>query len=126
MVAFEMLCERLGRIEDTLDQWLRRERDREVDKGGKIDGILMRWDWDVTLLWQRPGWGPRGVHMTWRAMRISAPDDGQPANPLGKGRLITGAAMEAFDQLTRTVGTHHLKSYMSGAYDRMLRDFQEL
>ena len=104
MAAFEMVCKRLARLENladhrisrleaVADHWLRREREREVDKGGDLDSTLMGWDRDVTLVWQRPGWGPKGVNMTWRAMRISAPDDGQPVDPLGKGRLITEAAL---------------------------------
>lgn len=93
MAAFEMVCKRLGRLEVVADHWLRQERDREVNKGGEIDSRLMGWHRDVTLLWQRPGYGPVGIDKTWRAMRISAPDDRQPADPRGEGRLNTEAAL---------------------------------
>ncbi len=47
MAAFETVCERLGRLEALVDLWLCRERDREVDKGGR--STVGSWDGIGTL-----------------------------------------------------------------------------
>ncbi len=61
MAAFNMVDERLAHLEDIADHrntcleavsdhWLRREHEREVDKGGNIDNTLMSLNRRVILV----------------------------------------------------------------------------
>lgn len=48
--TFEMLCERLGNIETTLDILTRHARKNEMTKYGEIDGQLFGWKFNVYLV----------------------------------------------------------------------------
>ena len=90
---------RISRLEAIADHWLRREKEKDFDKGGEMDSRLMGWDRDVILVWKNPGLAyPHGVHMTWDAMRISAPshrvpDYETPDDIFGQDRPKTQAAL---------------------------------
>ena len=47
--AFQMLCERMGKLEETTEHWLRRERMKECSLDGVLDSHLLGLNRDVEL-----------------------------------------------------------------------------
>ena len=47
--AFQMLCERMGQLEETTEHWLRRERKKECSLDGLLDSHLLGLNRDVEL-----------------------------------------------------------------------------
>ena len=43
VAAFETLCERIGKLEEMAEHWLRRKREKEWDKTGRL--IDNSWPW---------------------------------------------------------------------------------
>ena len=69
--AFEMLCKRLGKVEETTEHWLRRERNQEWTQDGKLDSQLLGLDRDVELWRDYPPPSRRVTRETWRTVNIS-------------------------------------------------------
>jgi len=81
--AFQMLCERLGKLEETAEHWLRRKREKEWWRDGILDSQLLGLDRDVEL-WRdfpRPTCAPpRPLKEYWKFVNISMSDLTTPAN----------------------------------------------
>ena len=81
--AFHMLCERMGRLEETADHWLRRERDQEWTQNGKLDSQLLGLDRDVEVWRDYPRLTfapPRPLEELWKFVNITMSDLTTPAN----------------------------------------------
>jgi hypothetical protein len=93
--AFEMLCERMGRLEEIAEHWLRREREKEWMHDGQVASRLLGLPADVKV--RRGGTTPvRPPQCLWWAVNIATSDSGIPGN-LDTGerqRLNRDGAME--------------------------------
>ncbi|CAL8460934.1 g465 [Coccomyxa elongata] len=82
VAAFEMLCERMGKLEEIAEHWLRREREKKM-QDGKLDSQLWGLDREVEL-WRdfpRPTCAPpRPLKEYWKFVNISMSDLTTPAN----------------------------------------------
>ena len=58
--------------------------------------------------------------------RVVVPYERRAHAPPKRRRALLIQSKTEFAGLALTVGTHHLKTYMSGDFDQMLRDFGEL
>ena len=81
--AFQMLCERMGKLEETAEHWLRRKKEKEWTQEGKLDSQLLGLDRDVEL-WRdfpRPTCAPpRPLKEYGKFVNISMSDLTTPAN----------------------------------------------
>jgi hypothetical protein len=95
VAAFEMLCERMGKLEEIAEHWLRREREKEWMQDGQVDSQLMGMPADVNV-WRAQSWPMRPMKVTWWAVHIATEDSCVPAD-LDAGdrqRLRTEEAMD--------------------------------
>ena len=95
VAAFEMLCERMGKLEEIAEHWLRREREKEWMQDGQVDSQLMGLPADVNV-WRAESWPMRPMKVTWWAVHIATEDSCMPAD-LDAGdrqRLRTEEAMD--------------------------------
>ena len=77
--AFEMLCERVERLEEIAEHWLRREREKEWMHVGQVDSRLLGLPADVKV--RRGGTTPvRPPQCLWWAVNIATSDSGIPGN----------------------------------------------
>ena len=93
--AFQMLCERMTRLEEIAEHWLRRERQKEWMRDGLVDRQLLPLDSDVCIL--RDGTQPtRPLQEAWQSVILALPDLTTPANlDLNETRrLRTAEAMQ--------------------------------
>ena len=77
--AFEMLCERTGKLEEIAEHWLRRERETEWMQDGLVDSKLLGLNFPV-YVWRHGGWPTRPLQETWHAVNIAMLDSTVPAN----------------------------------------------
>ena len=81
--AFQMLCERMGKLEETAEHWLRRKREMEWWRDGILDSQLLGLDRDVELCrdFPRPTCAPpRPLKEQWKFVNITMSDLTTPAN----------------------------------------------
>ena len=94
VAAFEMLCERMGNLEEMAEHWLRRERDTEWTYNGKVDSQLLGLH-DEVYVWRNKPRPVRPSKETWQTVNIAMSDLTPPANFLlnETRRLKTREAM---------------------------------
>ena len=94
VAAFEMLCERMGKLEEIAEHWLRRERDTEWTYNGKVDSQLLGLHTE-THVWRLETRPVRPSKETWQKINIASSDPTPPASFLlnETRRLQTKEAM---------------------------------
>ena len=77
--TFEMLCERLGNLEEIAEHWLRREREKEWMQDGLVDSQLLGLKLPIHV-WRHGGHPARPLQETWSAVNIAMLDSTAPAD----------------------------------------------
>ena len=73
VAPFHMLCERIEKLEETTEHWLRREREKEWMHDGQVDSQLLGLPLQVQL--RRSGtWPVRPLDPLWRAVNTAFDD----------------------------------------------------
>ena len=93
----EMLCERMGKLEEMAEHWLRRKREKEWEQDGKVDRQLLTLDRDVEL-WRGAPVTARPMKVVWSAVNIAMQDGWMPAN-LEDGEKQRSKTEEAMKRL---------------------------
>jgi len=76
VAAFEMLCERMGKLVNMAEHWLRRKSNNEWEQDGKVDRHLLALDRDVEL-WRGGLFRARPMKVMWSAVKSQCRMDGR-------------------------------------------------